>query len=168
MKDFETYIENVNFMGKEVENLQEVRNGMAAGMSFADKDGVCFSNITDENGEFREATEQETLDRIKTALENNEEVYMGWYLGYEYQIVKRRATTLQSDYSVGQPVYIMHGNKICATKIHAIILKVEVKEHKEIYTSAYKLYYPYSDRIYSSSEIFSTKEELVDMLLRGK
>ena len=44
MKDFETYIEDVNFLGKEVENLQEVRNGMAAGMSFADKDGVCFSN----------------------------------------------------------------------------------------------------------------------------
>ena len=93
---------------------------------------------------------------------------MGWYLGYEYQIVRRRATTLQSDFSVGQPVYIMHCNKICATKIHAIILKAEAKEHTEIYTSAYKLHYPYSDRIYSSSEIFSTRGELVDMLLREK
>lgn len=124
MKFHETFMENVNFVGREIESLQEVVKGMAAGMDFADEEGAGFtSDVEEEDDNYREPTEQEVFDRIKEAFEDdNKKVYMGWFLDYDYQITLRRHTTLQSNFQVGQYVYIMHENKIKELYVQQVIL----------------------------------------------
>lgn len=169
MKFHETFMENVNFVGREIESLQEVVKGMAAGMDFADEEGAGFtSDVEEEDDNYREPTEQEVFERIKEAFEDdNKKVYMGWFLDYDYQIVPRKRTILQSYFQVGQSVYIMYKNKICKAQIYSISLKAEKGDGYQIRkTASYHLMFPYSEKEYRENEIFFSKDELVEHLLK--
>lgn len=78
---------------------------------------------TDEDGiEFeREPTSEEVLKRILTAFNNGCDLYATFHLD-SGKVVDDRRTTMQTDFYVGQEVYVMYNNKVVKTDIKRLIL----------------------------------------------
>lgn len=172
MKTIDVFFRGNNFVGRELENVQDLVKALAAGMDIANIDGCGYSTfgekeVEDEDGntqyEEYEKSEQELFEEMKSDLEDGYKVYAGFFLGWEdYQIYPTAATTLQSDFYVGQEVYRMDNNKIVKDEILYINLIKGEKgiEKKYILMGAQGRY---TDEKY----IFKTKEELVKSLMEG-
>lgn len=170
MKSEEIYFNSTDFIGREVDNIQEVVKGMAANMDFADQDGTGFwYDVEEEDGcTYREPTEQEIFERIQECLSNGGRVYIGLFLNMsKYTVVPAKNTILQSDFAIGQEVYIMQDNKIIKGKIDTIQIVQSFKNNVVVRDARYKITwtinnYKQKPFVLGEDEIFATKDALVE------
>ena len=152
-----------NFVGVEINTIQDVVKAQAAGLKLVDKEGWEYSIYTiddEETGEEREPTEQEIFEHITKDLSEGKEVYACMELSYDWEVQERAKTHLKTNFYVGQQVFLMRDNKIAEKTISRIILeKNEDRERCKVllrHDSAYT----------KGTDVFSTKEELVESLLK--
>lgn len=170
MKLNEVYFEDTNFIGREVESIQEVVKGMAANMDFANQDGAGFLYDIEEEDEctYREPTEQEVFGRIQECLANEEKVYVGLFLDMsKHTVVPAKCTNLQSDFTVGQDVYVMQDNKIVNGKIETIQIAKSLNKKGIVIDARYKINHIIggiykSPIILDEEDVFATKEALIE------
>lgn len=137
MKSQDTFFPHNNFVGREVESLQEVVAGLAAGMDFADQDGAGFTYDTwhdaddDRDEDYTtKPTQDEVFDRIRERFsEGGCKVYMGMFLAAgKFEVVEYKKICLQTDFYIGQTVYLMRDNKIESGVIQHIWLHQGFKD----------------------------------------
>lgn len=152
-----------NFVGVEINTIQDVVKAQAAGLKLVDKEGWEYSIYTiddEETGEEREPTEQEIFERITKDLSEDKEVYACMEISSDWEVQERAKTHLTTNFYVGQQVFTMRDNKIAEMKISRIT--IEKNEDKEVC----KLLLGY-DSIYTKGvDVFATKEELVESLMK--
>lgn len=132
MKTTEVFFESTNFVGRQIENVQDLVKALAAGMDIASSDECGYplyedKELTDEFGntshEDVERDENEVFEEMKKDLEEGHGLYAGLFLdGRRFSIMPAKKTTLQTDFSVGQEVYLLVDNKVVKTKIKQIWL----------------------------------------------
>lgn len=152
-----------NFVGVEINTIQDVVKAQAAGLKLVDKEGWGYDVYTiddEETGEEREPTEQEIFERITKDLSEGKEVYACMKLSSDWEVQKRAKTCLKTNFYVGQQVFTMRDNKIAEMKISRIIL--EKNKDKEVC----KLLLGCDSAYTKATEVFATKEELVESLLK--
>lgn len=175
MKTNDVFFKDTNFVGREVENIQEVVKGMAAKMDFADQDGSGFEYPVEEENDgeltYRNPTEEEVFDCIQESMNEGCKVYMGYFLDCrEYNIFPSKNTTMQSDFYVKQSVYSVKDNKIVKAEIKKIqIVRYYDASKSRIQTSSqYELWYSCMGRTYAftvdDSNIFASVEDLTKHL----
>lgn len=154
---------STNMVGVEINTIQDVVKAQAAGLKLVDKEGWEYSIYTiddEETGEEREPTEQEIFEHITKDLSEGKEVYACMELSSDWEVQERANTNLKTNFYVGQQVFTMRDNKIAEMKISRIT--IEKNEDKEVC----KLLLGY-DSIYTKGvDVFATKEELVESLLK--
>lgn len=135
MRDTLTF--NENNLGVKLNSAAEIIQFHAlADFTIWDADGYPFDypvETTDEDGntQDREATETEVLERALDAFRKGETVYAGLYID-GVKIVPDKATTLQSDFYLGQTVYTMHNNKIVQGVIIFLTMSASSKTEKVV------------------------------------
>lgn len=152
-----------NFVGVEINTIQDVVKAQAAGLKLVDKEGWEYSIYTiddEETGEEREPTEQEIFERITKDLSEGKEVYACMELSSDWEVQERAKTHLTTNFYVGQQVFIMRHNKIAEKTISRIILE------KEKGKECCKLLLEYDNAYTKATEVFATKEELVESLMQ--
>lgn len=152
-----------NLVGIEVHTIQDVVKAQAAGLELVDKDGWGYDYTTDdeETGDEREPTEQEVFDRIAKDLAEDNEVYACMYIANDWCVQKRAATTMRTNFCVGQEVYLMRENKIAKDKILRInLVKDEDSEYCKLVLMGDQAHYT------KGGYVFATKQELVESLMK--
>lgn len=152
-----------NFVGVEINTIQDVVKAQAAGLKFVDKEGWGYDVYTiddEETGEEREPTEQEIFEHITKDLSEGKEVYACMELSSDWEVQERANTHLKTNFCVGQQVFTMRDNKIAEKTISRIILE------KEKGKECCKLLLEYDNAYTKATEVFATKEELVESLLK--
>lgn len=152
-----------NFVGVEINTIQDVVKAQAAGLKLVDKEGWEYSIYTiddEETGEEREPTEQEIFEHITEDLSKGKEVYACMELSYDWEVQERAKTHLKTNFYVGQQVFLMRDNKIAEKTISRII--IEKNEDKEVC----KLLLSYDNAYTKGTDVFATKEELVESLMK--
>lgn len=132
MNTTDVFFSDSNFVGREVENVQDLVKALAAGMSIANVDGCGYYPYTekeeeDEDGNVTyvdvEKTEDELFNEMKYDLEHNNPVYAGFYLNStKWEVSPASHTHLRSSYYVGQDVYFLKDNRIVKGRIKYISL----------------------------------------------
>lgn len=131
MKTTDVFFKDTNFVGREIENVQDLVKAVAVGMDIANYDGVGYTSGYDDEDEdgnwvWHEKTEEERFAEMRGDLDGGCELYAGFFINNrEYSIKPAATTTMQTNLYVGQRVYIMHENKILKTTIAAISLYAE-------------------------------------------
>lgn len=154
-----------HMVGVEVENIQDVVKAQEIGFYLSDEQGNGYDYTImreDEEGNEVECepTEQEIFERVSTALADGEKVYACMTLSPDWDVQRHAKTHLTTNFYVGQQVFTMRDNKIAEMKISRIT--IEKNEDKEVC----KLLLGY-DSIYTKGvDVFATKEELVESLLK--
>lgn len=152
-----------NFVGVEINTIQDVVKAQAAGLKLVDKEGWEYSIYTiddEETGEEREPTEQEIFEHITEDLSKGKEVYACMELSSDWEVQERAKTHLTTNFYVGQQVFLMRDNKIAEKTISRII--IEKNGDKEVC----KLLLIYDSKYTNGVDVFATKEELVESLLK--
>lgn len=152
-----------NFVGVEINTIQDVVKAQAAGLKLVDKEGWEYSIYTiddEETGEEREPTEQEIFEHITEDLSKGKEVYACMELSSDWEVQERAKTHLKTNFYVGQQVFLMRDNKIAEKTISRII--IEKNEDKEVC----KLLLAYDNAYTKGTDVFATKEELVESLMK--
>lgn len=152
-----------NLVGVEINTIQEVVKAQAAGLSLLNKDGLGYEYevINEESGEEREPTEQEVFERINKDLSEGNEVYACMFIGDGWCVQEKAATTMRTNFYVGQKVYLMRDNKIVEDEIVYISL-LKSKNGEEC-----KLVLGHDQGHYTKSRfVFATKQELVESLMK--
>lgn len=153
-----------NFVGVEINTIQDVVKAQAAGLKFVDKEGWGYDVYTiddEETGEEREPTEQEIFERITKDLSEGKEVYACMELSSDWEVQERAKTHLTTNFYVNQQVYLLRNNKIAEKTITRIILEKN-NEGKEIC----KLLLGCDSAYTKGTDVFATKEELVESLMK--
>lgn len=152
-----------NFVGVEINTIQDVVKAQAAGLKLVDKEGWEYSIYTiedEETGEEREPTEQEIFEHITEDLSKGKEVYACMELSYDWEVQERAKTHLKTNFYVGQQVFLMRDNKIAEKTISRII--IEKNADKEVCKVLLR-----HDNVYTKGvDVFATKEELVESLMK--
>lgn len=154
-----------HMVGVEVENIQDVVKAQEIGFYLSDEQGNGYDYTImreDEEGNEVECepTEQEIFERVSTALADGEKVYACMTLSPDWDVQRHANTHLRTNFYVGQQVFTMRDNKIAEMKISRIT--IEKNKDKEVC----KLLLGY-DSIYTKGvDVFATKEELVESLLK--
>lgn len=153
---------NENMVGVEVMNIQDVVKAQAAGLELVDKEGWGYDGtiVDDETDEEREPTEQEIFERITKDLAEGKEVYACMILSNDFDVQEHAKTNLKTNFYVGQQVFLLRDNKIAEKTISRIILEKE--KDKEIC----KLLLSCDNMYTKGTEVFATKEELVENLMK--
>lgn len=152
-----------NFVGVEINTIQDVVKAQAAGLKLVDKEGWEYSIYTiddEETGEGREPTEQEIFEHITEDLSEGKEVYACMELSSDWEVQERAKTHLTTNFYVGQQVFTMRDNKIAEMKISRIT--IEKNEDKEVC----KLLLGCDSTYTKGKFVFATKEELVESLMK--
>lgn len=152
-----------NLVGFEVNTIQDVVKAQAAGLSLLNKDGLGYEYevITEESGEEREPTEQEVFERINKDLSEGNEVYACMFIGDGWCVQEKAATTMRTNFYVGQKVYLMRDNKIVADEI--IYINMVIGGGMEVC----KLVLGGNQGHYIKANlVFATKQELVESLMK--
>lgn len=153
-----------NFVGVEINTIQDVVKAQAAGLKFVDKEGWGYDVYTiddEETGEEREPTEQEIFEHITEDLSKGKEVYACMELSSDWEVQERAKTHLTTNFYVNQQVYLLRNNKIAEKTITRIILEKN-NEGKEICKLLLGC-----DGVYTKgTDVFATKEELVESLMK--
>lgn len=155
---------STNMVGVEINTIQDVVKAQAAGLKFVDKEGWGYDVYTiddEETGEEREPTEQEIFEHITKDLQEGKEVYACMELSPDWEVQERAKTHLTTNFYVGQQVFTMSNNKIVEETIKRIILEKN-NEGKEIC----KLLLGCDSAYTKGTDVFSTKEELVESLMK--
>ena len=152
-----------NFVGVEINTIQDVVKAQAAGLKLVDKEGWEYSIYTiedEETGEEREPTEQEIFEHITEDLSKGKEVYACMELSYDWEVQERAKTHLTTNFYVGQQVFLLRDNKIAEKTISRII--IEKNADKEVCKVLLR-----HDNVYTKGvDVFATKEELVESLMK--
>lgn len=154
---------STNMVGVEINTIQDVVKAQAAGLKFVDKEGWGYDVYTiddEETGEEREPTEQEIFEHITKDLSEGKEVYACMELSSDWEVQERANTNLKTNFYVGQQVFIMRDNKIAEKTITRVIL--EDSKDKE----CCKLLLKYDNEYTKDRDVFATKEELVESLMK--
>lgn len=154
---------STNIVGVEINTIQDVVKAQAAGLKLVDKEGWGYDVYTiddEETGEEREPTEQEIFEHITKDLQEGKEVYACMELSPDWEVQERAKTHLTTNFYVGQQVFTMRNNKIVEETIKRII--IEKNEDKEVC----KLLLGYDSTYTKGVDVFATKEELVESLLK--
>lgn len=132
MKKEQVFFKDTQFVGSEVENVQELFKAIAAGMSFAAEDGHTYypyyeEDYVNEDGETEtrevEMNEDELFELMKADLDKGLKVYAGIYVdGSKYNVVPASNTNLRSSFYIHQKVYFMKDNEIKVGRIKFISL----------------------------------------------
>lgn len=136
MKTTDEFFKSTNFVGREVENVQDLVKALGAGMNIADAEGNRYASgydDEDENGDWfwHEKTEEELFTEMRGDLDRGSTVYAGFFINNkEYSIKPASTTTMQTNLYTGQCVYIMHENKMLKTHIAAICLYAESEKFR--------------------------------------
>lgn len=153
-----------NLVGVEINTIQDVVKAQAAGLELVDKEGWGYDDYTivdDESGEERNPTEQEVFERITKDLAEGDEVYACMRIADDWSVQEKAATTMRTNFYVGQKVYLMRDNKIVEDEIIYIdlvkgggmeVCKLVLDGNQGHFTKA--------------NLVFATKQELVDSLLK--
>lgn len=151
-----------NFVGVEINTIQDVVKAQAAGLKLVDKEGWGYdcTIVDDETGEERDPTEQEIFEHITKDLSEGKEVYACMELSYDWEVQERAKTHLKTNFYVGQQVFLLRDNKIAEKTISRII--IEKNEDKEVC----KLLLAYDNAYTKGVDVFATKEELVESLMK--
>lgn len=158
IKGKETIYGADGIVAQRVYTLQQVINAQAAGFGIVDEDGEDFMYwIEDENGE-RESNDKETFDRIAEAMQKGTPIYASFYLDCG-KVVKEAATTLQSEYYVGQDVYYLIGNRLAKGTIKTIQIAERLKNRIRETNIRIRLD---NGQVRMENEIGKTIEELFD------
>lgn len=152
-----------NFVGVEINTIQDAVKAQAAGFKLVDKEGWEYSIYTiddEETGEEREPTEQEIFEHIAKDLSEGKKVHACMELSPDWEVQERAKTNLKTNFYVGQQVFLMRDNKIAEKTISRIIL--EKNEDREVC----KVLLKHDNEHTKGTDIFATKEELVESLLK--
>lgn len=152
-----------NLVGVEINTIQDVVKAQAAGLGLVDKDGWGYDYTLedDESGEERDPTEKEIFDRITKDLAEGKEVYACMGIANDWSVQEKAATTMRTNFYVGQKVYLMRDNKIVEDDIVYISL-LKSKNGEEC-----KLVLGHDQGHYTKSRfVFATKQELVESLMK--
>ena len=154
-----------NFVGVEINTIQDVVKAQAAGLKLVDKEGWGYDVYTiddEETGEEREPTEQEIFEHITKDLSEGKEVYACMELSSDWEVQERAKTNLKTNFYVGQQVFLLRDNKIAEKTISRIVLEKREDKDKE----CCKLLLKHDNGYTYGTDVFSTKEELVESLLK--
>ena len=162
MKATKAVMINENMVGVEVLNIQDVVKAQAAGLELVDKEGWGYDGtiVDDETDEERDPTEQEIFERITKDLAEGKEVYACMILSDDFDVQEHAKTNLKTNFYVGQQVFLMRDNKIAEKTISRII--IEKNEDKEVC----KLLLAHDNMYTKGVDVFATKEELVESLMK--
>lgn len=152
-----------NLVGIEVNTIQDVVKAQAAGLYLLNKDGLGYHYevINEESGEEREPTEQEVFERINKDLSEGNEVYACMFIGDDWCVQEKAATTMRTNFYVGQKVYLMRDNKIVEDEI--IYINMVIGGGMEVC----KLVLGGNQGHYIKANlVFATKQELVESLMK--
>lgn len=152
-----------NFVGVEINTIQDVVKAQAAGLKLVDKEGWEYSIYTiddEETGEEREPTEQEIFEHITKDLSEGKEVYACMELSSDWEVQERAKTNLKTNFYVGQQVFTMRDNKIAEKTITRIVLLKN--EDKEVCNVLLR----HDNEYTKGTDVFATKEELVENLMK--
>ena len=152
-----------NLVGIEVHTIQDVVKAQAAGLNLLNKDGLGYEYeiINEESGEEREPTEQEIFNRIAKDLAEDNEVYACMYIADDWCVQKRAATTMRTNFYVGQKVYLMRDNKIVEDEVIYInLVRGGGMEVCKLVLGADQGHY------IKANLVFATKQELVESLMK--
>ncbi len=154
-----------NFVGVEIDTIQDVVKAQAAGLKLADKEGWEYSIYTiddEETREEREPTEQEIFEHITKDLSEGKEVYACMELSSDWEVQERVKTHLRTNFYVGQQVFLLRDNKIAEKTISRIVLEKREDKDKE----CCKLLLKHDNGYTYGIDVFATKEELVENLMK--
>ena len=153
-----------NLVGVEINTIQDVVKAQAAGLELVDKEGWGYDDYTivdDESGEERNPTEQEVFERITKDLAEGDEVYACMRIADDWSVQEKAATTMRTNFYVGQKVYLMRDNKIVEDEIIYIdLVKGGGMEVCKLVLDGNQVHFT------KANLVFATKQELVDSLLK--
>lgn len=153
-----------NLVGIEVHTIQDAVKAQAAGLELVDKEGWEYDYyiiVDDESGEERNPTEQEMFDRIAKDLADGKEVYACMHIADDWCVQKRAATTMRTNFYVGQKVYLMRDNKIAEDEVIYInLVRGGGMEVCKLVLGADQGHY------IKGNLVFATKQELVESLMK--
>lgn len=165
------------YVGYRVNTIKEVINAQAAGLKICNEDGYYFNNyievVNPETGneEERTPTDDEIFQNIQEAMENECQLYATFYLDCG-KVVDDKATTLQSDFYIGEPVYYMSDNRVALGEIVQIDMAYgkgcknqKVKKEKYlVYRYAKNKYTTVEEKILNEGEVFDSLGKITDYL----
>lgn len=154
------YFYSEDFMGFEVKTAQDVASSIQLGMDFINQHGdVINADIEDEDGEEREMTDTELTEDILKRIREGETVYAGAYMPMNIKVFENAATVVSSNFKVGQKVFYMYDNKVWKSSIDAIYFTKDT-------SICSKVKFKVGSLTYKENEIFATKEELIQHLMK--
>lgn len=114
------------YVGFKLTSLQDVVKAQTLGLAVCNENNDYFEEYVigeDENGEEteRKPTQEEIFERLQNSMQAGEKLYATFDLDCG-KVVPIADTTLQSDFSIGQKVYIMHRNKIKELVVAKVML----------------------------------------------
>lgn len=120
-----TYFEDYNLLGMELKNMQDVLNAHNLGLHIKADGGEEYldSRYDEELGDWRDATTEELIEEAQVAFRTVGKLYGVFDLPADYRLAPAKATTLQTDFKVGQEVYLLVNNKITKAAIKQIWLE---------------------------------------------
>ena len=154
-----------NLVGVEINTIQEVVKAQAAGLKLINKDGIGYDYsvvIEDEDGEDaeREPTEQEVFERITKDLAEGDEVYACMGIADDWSVQEKAATTMRTNFYVGQKVYLLRDNKIVEDEIIYIsLVRSKHGDERKFVLGGDQGHYM------KSNQVFVTKQDLVNSLM---
>lgn len=155
-----------DLVGVEINTIQDVVKAQAAGLEIVNKDGWGYDYsvvIEDEDGEDseREPTEQEVFERITKDLAEGDEVYACMQIANDWSVQENAATTMRSNFYVGQKVYLIRNNKIVEDEVIYInMVKGGGMEVCKLVLGKDQGHY------IKGNLVFATKQELVESLMK--
>lgn len=155
-----------NLVGVEINTIQDVVKAQAAGLEIVNKDGWGYDYsvvIEDEYGEDseREPTEQEVFERITKDLAEGDEVYACMQIANDWSVQENSATTMRTNFYVGQKVYLIRNNKIVEDEVIYInMVKGGGMEVCKLVLGKDQGHY------IKGNLVFATKQELVESLMK--
>lgn len=110
-----------NRIGFELTNIADVAKARELGLCIQSEHGFTYDypqEFTNEDGndEERDPTDTEIYQRIQDGLADGDRIFATLQLDND-TIVPNAATTLQTDFRIGQTVYTMHDNRITQGEI---------------------------------------------------
>ena len=154
-----------NLVGVEIYTIQDVVKAQAAGLKLINKDGIGYDYsvvIEDEDGEDaeREPTEQEVFERITKDLAEGDEVYACMGIADDWSVQEKAATTMRTNFYVGQKVYLLRDNKIVEDEIIYIsLVRSKHGDERKFVLGGDQGHYM------KSNQVFVTKQDLVNSLM---
>lgn len=155
-----------DLVGVEINTIQDVVKAQAAGLEIINKDGWGYDYsvvIEDEDGEDseREPTEQEVFERITKDLAEGDEVYACMQIANDWSVQENAATTMRTNFYVGQKVYLIRNNKIVEDEVIYInMVKGGGMEVCKLVLGKDQGHY------IKGNLVFATKQELVESLMK--